>query len=142
MNIRKYLAGALAICLLAGVLPGYQAEASENGTVRFYVSTDGSDSAAGSVSEPASLERAQELVRAASDTADGDIEVLISGGTYYLDETLEFTREDSGKNGHTIIWKAADSSDKPVFSGGKVLEHKWELHDAEKNIYKYYRQRA
>ena len=109
MNIRKYLAGALSVCLLSGALPGYQAEASENETVRFYVSTDGSDSAAGSASDPASLERAQELVRAASDTAEGDIEVLISGGTYYLDETLEFTRGDSGKNGHSIIWKAAES---------------------------------
>lgn len=137
MKLRKCLAGMFAVCLSAGMLPGYSAGAAESEAVTIYVSADGSDTAGGTMEDPASLERAQELAREASVSAQGNIEVLISGGTYYLDETLEFSREDSGKNGHSIIWKAADSSDRPVFSGGKVLEHKWELHDEEKNIYKY-----
>ena len=137
MKLRKCLAGMLAVCLSAGMVPGYSAEAAEDEPLRIYVSTDGSGTAEGTMDDPASLDHAMELAREASVSAKGDIEVLIEGGTYYLDETLEFTREDSGKDGHSIIWRAADSSDRPVFSGGKVLEHQWELYDAEKNIYKY-----
>ncbi len=82
-------------------------------------------------------QRAKALARQASEAADTDIQVRLEGGTYYLEETLTFTREDSGKNGHRIIWMAEDESDKPVISGGKELEGKWVLHDPERNIYKY-----
>lgn len=90
----------------------------------------------GELHDPASISRAQELVRHAVKNMTSNIEVIVEGGVYYFDQPLVFTREDSGKGEFDVIWKAKDLGNKPVFSGGKLLDGKWELHDPDKNIYK------
>ena len=46
-----------------------------------------------------------------------DITVMFRGGVYPIKNTLIFGPEDSGKEGHPIIWKAYES-EKPVLSEG------------------------
>ena len=139
--VKKGLSILLSAAMLAGGIPAaagtVNAQGKEAAGNVIYAAPTGSDTGSGTKADPASLKRAKALARQASEAADSDIQVRLEGGTYYLEDTLTFTREDSGKNGHRIIWMAEDENDKPVISGGKELEGKWVLHDSEKNIYKY-----
>lgn len=90
-----------------------------------YVSTNGSDSGDGSKDAPfQTIKKAQEKVRSL-DKTKGDIVVEIADGTYELNEELKFDENDSGNENCTIIYKAADGA-KPLISGGKKLNSKWE----------------
>ena len=40
----------------------------------------------------------------------GDIVVNIAGGTYKLDSTLYFEKEDSGMNGYQVIYKGEEGN--------------------------------
>lgn len=81
-----------------------------------YVSTQGNDLSDGSKNSPfKSIEKAKEYVKTISDNMTGDIVVHIEKGTYYLEDTMVFKNEDSGKNGHKIIYKGEDM---PLISGG------------------------
>lgn len=69
-----------------------------------------------------SLEEAQTTIRArlAAGPQRRDIVVNIADGTYELDGPLTFTGADSGKNGHTVTWRAAPGAT-PVFSGSRQV---------------------
>jgi hypothetical protein len=87
----------------------------------FYVSLNGSDTAAGTAHAPfKSFERAQKAVRGAVNSTKDDVRVYIAPGTYYLDEPLLFTDLDSGKNGHKVVWEAQDMDKGVNISGGYV----------------------
>lgn len=88
----------------------------------FYISPSGDDENDGSRNMPfKTLKRAKTAVAQVSDSMTGDIVVNIMPGTYYLDETEVFTSEHSGKNGYSIIYRAADAENMPVFSGGRKV---------------------
>ena len=59
--------------------------------------------------------KAKEKVRDLPKTG-GDIVVEIADGTYFLENTIEFTPEDSGSDECTIYYKAAEGAN-PVISG-------------------------
>ena len=81
-----------------------------------YVSTNGNDMSDGSKNSPfKSIEKAKEYVKTISDNMTGDIVVNIEKGTYYLEDTMVFRNEDSGKNGYKIIYRGEDM---PLVSGG------------------------
>ena len=69
-----------------------------------------------------SLAEAQASVqhRLASGPQRRDIVVNIRGGTYDFDGPLVFTGVDSGRNGHTVTWRAAPG-EVPVFSGTQQI---------------------
>lgn len=94
---------------------------------RFYVSARGNDSNNGAIDHPFStLQAAQKAVRAAKKNGIVlPIEVVVRGGVYYLEETIEFTPEDAGTISAPVIWKAA-TSEKVVLSGGRRLTGKWQ----------------
>lgn len=48
------------------------------------------------------------------------IRVIIEDGTYVIDDTIEFTAEDSATNGYRISYEAADGAS-PVISGGETI---------------------
>ncbi len=132
--MKKYIIFALIISILTCFIPTTLAE-GETTSVEIYVSPSGSDSGAGTVSSPfATLERAKDEVRKLNKNMSTDIEVILRDGRYQLDETLEFTIEDSGSNGHKVIYKAYPG-ETPVISGGEQLTD-WELYDKSKNIYR------
>lgn len=84
-----------------------------------YVSArEGSDSNSGTKEKPLkTIEKAKEKVRKINDDMTGDIIVNLSG-EFYIDEALEFTKEDSAANGFSIIYKGDGET---VISGGKKV---------------------
>lgn len=102
----------------------------------FYVdSLTGNDENSGTESAPfKTIKRAQEEVRKYNRLMSSDMYVYLKGGTYYIDETLEFTDADNGFNGFNVIYQAAEG-EKVSISGGIEIKN-WELHDKEKNIFK------
>ena len=140
--MRRLTALFLSIILILSIVtvyPSIEADAMENkeAVVEFYVSVNGNNFNSGSSkSEPlATLEKAKEKVAAINDEMTSDIVVYLMGGTYFLDETLTFTSEDSGTNGYQVRYEAYKDTS-PVISGGIVLDNGWGMHDASKNIYK------
>ena len=96
------------------------------------VSPDGNDRNPGTAARPvATLARAQLLARGLS--ANSDVVVDIDGGTYHLSAPWTLTSADSGRNGHTVTWRATPGA-KPVLSGGQKV-NKWTLSDPAANIY-------
>lgn len=87
----------------------------------FYVAPNGSDENPGTEAKPfATVAKAQQAVRTARKDNNGDIAVVLRGGVYALDKTLVFESEDSGVDGHNVIYRAA-ASEKPILSGGKQV---------------------
>src|SRR5690606_326772 len=97
------------------------------------VSPTGDDSNPGTLDAPfLTLAKARDVVRAASVEMADDIHVYLRGGTYRLSETLVLTPEDSGKNGHSIVYQAYPG-ETPILSGS-VQVTGWTPHD--ENVYK------
>ncbi|MRX65383.1 right-handed parallel beta-helix repeat-containing protein [Maribacter luteus] len=92
-----------------------------------YVSVDGNDAAPGTKDQPlASLYGARDLIRQLreSNNLKEEIRVIISGGTYFMNEPLELTGIDSGSDDFPVVFIAANSEE-PVFVGGIQIEN-WE----------------
>lgn len=84
-----------------------------------YVSENGSDSGNGTESSPyKTIEKAKAEVRKINGDMQGDIIVYLSG-KFFVDKTVQFTLDDSGTNGFSIIYKAKDDA---VIHGGKKIE--------------------
>ena len=138
----RFLAMFTAITLAASCFPvvtlaaGEEMKPSGGTETLIYVSPEGADNTGdGSQSNPfASITRARDEVRKLNDDMTGDIRVIIEDGTYVIDDTIEFTAEDSATNDYRISYETADGAS-PVISGGKAITG-WTLHDDEKNIYK------
>ncbi len=92
----------------------------------FYVSPDGNDENNGLSEETAfaTLAKARDAVREINAEMTGDIVVYLMDGTWELDETLKFDERDSGTNGFTVRYAAAEGA-KPIISGGKKITSEW-----------------
>ena len=119
-------AGAVLATSIVVAQPAYAADAT------IHVAPNGSGDTC-SVSEPCTIEAAQEFVRDFQTAPDGDITVELADGTYRVDEPLEFRAEDGGREGSTVRWVAADGAE-PIISGAQPVTG-WTVHDAAKNIY-------
>lgn len=90
-----------------------------------YVSPNGNDSNPGTAEKPlASIQQARDLIREFSSNMEKSISVIVHGGTYSIVEPIQFTEEDSGKNGFDIIYQAFEN-ETPRFSGGIEITN-WE----------------
>ena len=118
--MKKALSGVLAALVLlsslpttmtASALPDNSGAESRNVAHTLYVSTAGNDNTGdGTQDNPfATIEKAKEKVRDLPKTG-GDIVVEIADGTYFLENTIEFTPEDSGSDECTIYYKAAEGA--------------------------------
>jgi parallel beta-helix repeat protein len=85
----------------------------------YYISPDGDDKNVGTKERPfATLSRARDVVRELKKKKqNGDITVLIRGGTYTIHETVVFGLQDSGSKNQIIAY-AAYPGEEPVFSSG------------------------
>lgn len=117
------------LCLLAFAPTLWAAQAE------FYVAPSGSDQNPGTRAKPfKSIAHARDQVAKINGKLTGNIIVHLGGGTYEISESLVFDANDSGGNGHKVIYKAFPGHE-PIVSGGKRIEG-WVLHNKENNIYK------
>ncbi|MDR1925761.1 MAG: right-handed parallel beta-helix repeat-containing protein [Planctomycetaceae bacterium] len=100
------------------------AQALDDGVVlRLYVSPNGSDTNPGTEKKPfKTIAKAQKILRTAKPEKDGDKEVILLSGTYWLTEPLRFAPEDAGTISvhgahHKVFYKGRDA----VISGGRVI---------------------
>jgi hypothetical protein len=113
----------LSVLLLTGFsYSGY----TFDDTIRYYVSTTGGDSNKGTIEQPfASLQVAQNAIRNYKSKGQKvPVEIIIKGGVYHLDETLELIPEDSGTEEAPITWRAAEN-EKVILSGGREINGIW-----------------
>ena len=82
-----------------------------------YVLPTGSDAAAGTKDAPLkTLEAALELARKSEDSAT----IWLGSGFYHIKETIELTKEDSGKENAPLVIRAMEGQE-VVFSGGQTV---------------------
>jgi hypothetical protein len=96
-----------------------------------HVGTNGSDDGPGTREQPfATLTRARDAVRELKRQrmADGPIDVVIHGGTYFLPETVLLSPADSGTEKAPVTYRAADG-ERVVLSGGRRIEGPWKTDD-------------
>ena len=113
------------ILLLGIVVLGFQA-CQNNDLVEIHVSTIGNNANSGTITQPfATIDAARDKVRELRQKGEkGNIEVLIHGGTYFLEQTIIFTPEDGAPEGSYTIYKAAPGEN-PHISGGRLIKD-WE----------------
>jgi hypothetical protein len=101
---------------------------------QIHVSPAGRDTNPGTAQKPVrSLERALALAQAAQAKAAGDVAVTLAGGTYRLAQPLTLGAQDSGANGHNLVFMA-EPGQHPIVSGA-VRVTGWKKFDAAKNIW-------
>ena len=99
--------------------------ASVAGASDFYVSIKGSDDNAGTLKKPfRTILRARDAVRKVNKGMKEDIHVYIREGVYYLTEPIKLGSQDSGFNGHRVIYSGY-RQERPQIVGG-VPVTKWE----------------
>lgn len=92
----------------------------------FFVSPAGDDANPGTKSQPfQTIARARAAIRSGSQTMTSDVVVNLRGGNYLVSTPLEFTAEDSGRNGFRVIYRAY-KQEVPVISGGVAVTN-WML---------------
>ena len=97
---------------------------SSYAVIEFYVSPGGNDVNPGTRERPfASLDHARHIVANRAGRSEPVI-VFLSGGTYYIPETLVFEAADSGTKDAPITY-AALPGQIPVISGGRKLQLTW-----------------
>ncbi|MDB5083803.1 MAG: signaling protein, partial [Bacilli bacterium] len=97
-------------------------------SVHLYVSVNGSDLNDGTINSPfATLCKARLIVRSLNREGHA-VTVLVREGTYYLEETLRFSTEDSGTDAAPISYEAYPG-EKVVISGGIKLDLQWNIYE-------------
>src|SRR5437764_15251909 len=116
---RRYVLGGAVAIAIAALASGWSATAATTKppTVELTVTPMGAGSAC-SVSVPCNLRAVQTRVRERSSTAD--VDVVLTDGTYSLDQPLRFGPDDGGRNGHRVEYRNADGAH-PVLSGGRLV---------------------
>ena len=108
-------------------------------SAKLYVAPNGSDNNDGSESSPfATVQKAKETIKnmnAANSLPEGGVTVYLRGGTYYIDEGMTFTKEDSGKEGSMITYTSYPG-EAVTISGQVPLEKGWftAADDTAKNV--------
>lgn len=124
-SLRIVLAAVLGSAL---AFSSAQARESSPG-LEIHVAANGSDSGAGTESEPfASLERARDEIRSLKKRKglpDGGVTVTVRRGLYELSRPFELTAEDAGTESAPIVYRAV-KGDEVRLSGGKRVTA-WKL---------------
>lgn len=92
----------------------------------YYVALNGSDENSGTIESPfATVEKARDKIReikANGELPEGGIDVVIRGGTYFVENTIELNELDSGTETGKITYKAYDG-ESVRFTGGIELPY-------------------
>lgn len=89
----------------------------------------------GSLGSPyQTIEQARNAVRSMNTDMKEDINVIIRGGTYFIENTIKLSTQDSGSNGYYVNYRAYPNEE-PVINGAKEITG-WTIYDTDKNIWK------
>ncbi|WP_182909859.1 RICIN domain-containing protein [Microbispora sp. H13382] len=130
---RPVLAGIVAAALAVASALVASATPALAATTTLYASPSGTGTACTSA-QPCSLPAAQTAVRSQNSAMSGDIVVELADGVYRQTSPLRFTAADSGTNGYSVKWQAAQGA-RPVISGARAVTG-WSLADSGKNIWR------
>ena len=131
---KRVISALLVLVMVAAfILPNIHVSAADTDADLWIDPVNGSDTNDGTTEATALKTLNAAKTKAAELSADGDVVVILKNGTYDATETIVFGEAESGKNGHTITYRAAAGAN-PIISGGARLDG-WTLYDAEKNIY-------
>jgi hypothetical protein len=87
-----------------------------------YIAPWGKDSNPGIVAKPfLTIERARDAVR--EKIAKGmsrDVTVVLRGGEYFIDNAIRFDERDSGRDGRTVVYKAASGEKVSLYGGQRI----------------------
>ncbi len=134
------MSSALLHIVMASAMMSVVRPSSEQ--VTFYVATNGNNAWSGTLEAPnaakndgpfASLARARDAIRQLKKEnrfPKGGIGVVVRGGTYSIDQPLEFTTEDSGTKDAPISYRAAPGESVRLL-GGKVVTNWKPVTDAD-----------
>jgi hypothetical protein len=123
-----------SVVLLCAVVATTAAAAEPVKSVTYYVAADGNDAWSGTLPESnatrddgpfATLARARDMVRQIKQergSVPGGVTVVVRGGTYVLDEPLEFTAEDSATGDSPISYHAAPGESVRLLAGKLVAD--------------------
>lgn len=97
-------------------------------SAKLYVATNGNDSNDGSEGKPfATVQKAKDAIKAmkaAGTLPEGGVTVYLRGGTYYIEEGMTFTEEDSGKEGSVITYTSYPGEEVTI-SGQVPIKKEW-----------------
>lgn len=132
-NIWSEPARLFAVWMVLAAVPCFvYAQDTAVRVVTIAVSPSGNDDSTGMPDHPfQTLERAQRAARLANEKSD--VVIQLADGMYRLGQTLRFTAEDGGRNGHHVSWVAAADAH-PVISGA-IKVTGWQLFDRARQIY-------
>ncbi len=136
-NRKNILAILLVITMMLSAMPiGVAAASSNKIQAEFYIDpVNGNDANKGTKDAPfATIEKAISAVKKQTKRMTGDIYVYFADGRYELEKPVKFEQGSGGTGEYTVYYQAMEGAN-PVISGGTEITG-WELHDAEKNIYK------
>lgn len=136
-NITRAEAGVITVRLIdknGGIHTpgGDNGKPGNNGTVTasaaLYVAPNGNDNNDGSENAPfATVQKAKDTIRsmnAANTLPSGGVTVYLRGGTYYMEQGMTFTKEDSGKEGSVVTYTAYPGESVTI-SGQIPLDKSW-----------------
>ena len=118
--MKKTIALLVCLAVLLGAFPPVMAQESE---IILYVSPDGSDSGDGSYGNPlATLDGARRRVREYKrGMTEGKIIVSFLEGEYPLSQGVQFTRDDSGTDKISIVYRA-EPGQTVSFTGSRQID--------------------
>jgi len=120
--IKSILICTLVVLMSVGSsIPPFRANTAKAATQStFYVSPSGNDSNNGtsSITPFATLTKARDVIRTINSNMTGDILVNVMQGDYMVSSTMTFTEQDSGTNGHTIIYQNYNATGSARFIAG------------------------
>lgn len=85
-----------------------------------YMSPNGSDAASGSMDAP--IKTFDEAKKRVAQIAEGEVEVILRGGEYFVDKTICFGLDDGGSENKKVTYKAFEN-ETPVLTSGVPVEN-------------------
>jgi hypothetical protein len=142
-SLKKYsLLLLLVVVFSVGVFGIFQytrnkSTQSQAATSDIFVAPNGNDTNGnGSIGNPfLTLEKARDTARTLTSAMTSDVVINLRGGEYPRTSTFELNEQDSGKNGHNVVYQSYNN-EPAVITGGKKVTTAWSLFDNTKNIYR------
>lgn len=131
MGRRLGIAGAVVGLATAGIVAATttasaRTTASDCKPTQFFVSTKGDDAAVGSKAHPwKTIEHARDYIREHKLNSPGkmtcDIDVNVRAGDYLVSKTISLTDQDSGANGHRVVYSSYDGPGQARLLGARKI---------------------